>query len=60
MTIVVVSGIPGSGKTTLATALGQTMGLSVISKDVIKESLMDTLGTGDNDWVASSVGPLIA
>jgi predicted kinase len=50
MTIIVVSGIPGSGKTTLATSLGAAMGLSLISKDVIKESLMDTLGTGDNEW----------
>ena len=55
MTVIVVAGIPGSGKTTLATSLGQTMGLSVISKDVIKESLLDTLGTGDNDW-ASTLG----
>ena len=29
------------------------MGLPVISKDVIKESLMDELGTGDNDWASS-------
>ena len=26
------------------------MGLPVVSKDVIKEALMDTLGTGDNEW----------
>lgn len=29
------------------------MGISVISKDVIKESLMDTLGTGTNEWARS-------
>ena len=50
MTVIVVTGIPGSGKTTLAFALAETMGSSVISKDEIKESLMDSLGTGDNDW----------
>ena len=47
MTLIVVSGIPASGKTTLARSLGSALGLPVISKDVIKESLMDTLGTGD-------------
>jgi predicted kinase len=53
MTIIAVTGIPGSGKTTLATSLGTAMGLSVVSKDVIKESLMDTLGTGDKDWAST-------
>jgi len=53
MTIIVVSGIPGSGKTTLATSLSAAMNLSVISKDMIKESLMETLGTGDNDWAST-------
>ena len=53
MTVIVVSGIPGSGKTTLATALGEAMGLSVISKEGIKESLFDALGTGDNEWAST-------
>lgn len=53
VTIIVVAGIPGSGKTTLANALGKAMGLSVVSKDVIKESLMDSLGTGDNEWAST-------
>lgn len=29
------------------------MGMPVISKDVIKESLMDALGTGDADWATT-------
>lgn len=50
MTLIVVAGIPASGKTTLVRDLGPALGLSVVSKDVIKESLMDTLGSGDADW----------
>jgi len=52
VTVVVVSGIPGSGKTTLATRLGAESRLPVLSKHVIKESLMDTLGSGDLEWVS--------
>ncbi|HKY13590.1 MAG TPA: AAA family ATPase [Microthrixaceae bacterium] len=50
VTIVVISGIPGSGKTTLARAVAQEMTLPMISKDTIKEALMDGLGTGDLEW----------
>ena len=46
----VVAGIPGSGKTTLARALAPELGLPLISKDDIKEALYDVLGTGDLGW----------
>jgi predicted kinase len=48
--VVVVTGIPASGKTTLATALGARLGWPLISKDVVKEALFDALGTGDLQW----------
>jgi predicted kinase len=40
---VVVTGSPGSGKTTVAAVVGRALRFPVISKDVIKEALLDTL-----------------
>jgi len=48
--VVVVTGIPASGKSTLATALSMRLGWPLISKDVVKEALFDALGTGDLEW----------
>jgi cytidylate kinase len=44
---VVVSGVPGSGKTTLARQLSPTLGLPVIDKDDILEKLFQAGGVGD-------------
>jgi adenylate kinase family enzyme len=46
---VIVNGPPGSGKTTLATALSAHLGLPLISKDTIKEALMTVLPVEDVD-----------
>ncbi len=50
--IVVVSGSPGAGKTTLARRLASLLGMSLIAKDDIKESIWDALGPpeGDLGW----------
>ena len=48
--LVVVTGAPGVGKTTLARALAAELQLPLLAKDDVKETLFDTLGTGDRDW----------
>lgn len=45
---VLVGGWPGSGKTTLARALAPHLGLAYLSKDEVKEALMDALGAPDS------------
>jgi predicted kinase len=45
--VIVVAGLPGSGKTTLARGLARELHVPLLSKDVIKEALFDAFGTGD-------------
>ncbi len=50
--VVVVSGAPGAGKTTLAAGLAAGLGLPMIAKDAIKEAIWDAMGPpeGDLEW----------
>jgi predicted kinase len=48
--LVIIGGAPASGKTTLGRRLAAEFRLPYIGKDDIKETLYDTLGTGDRDW----------
>lgn len=48
--LVVVTGPPASGKTTIAEALARKLSLPLVTKDAIKELLFESLGTGDRDW----------
>ena len=45
-----VSGLPGSGKTTLAKKLSPLLSLPVIDKDDVLERLFETRGVGDSSW----------
>jgi len=47
--LLVVTGMPSSGKTTVAEGLSRLLRLPLIAKDEIKESLYESLGTYDLD-----------
>lgn len=51
--ILLVSGAPGAGKSTLAGPLAAALGLPLFSKDLLKESLMDSLGGPHGDLAFS-------
>jgi predicted kinase len=48
--IVLVTGPPAGGKTTMARRLATDLQLPLIEKDMLKEVLFDTLGVGDVAW----------
>lgn len=46
--LLLVNGLPASGKTTLARQLSAELGAPLLSKDVVKETLFDCLGAKDS------------
>ncbi len=48
--LVIVSGLPGVGKSRVAARLSSHYRLPLVAKDTIKETLFDTLGTGEPRW----------
>lgn len=48
--IVIVHGLPATGKTTLAESLAASLDLPLLSRDGVKVVLLDALGWGDRDW----------
>lgn len=49
-TLILITGHPATGKTTLARRLAHSLNLPAFCKDDGKEILFDTLGTGERDW----------
>jgi predicted kinase len=49
-TIIIVTGRPAAGKSTLARWLSQELKLPLVSKDTIREELFDRLGWEDRKW----------
>jgi predicted kinase len=48
--VVIVTGPPGSGKTTLGRELTRRLSLPFLTKDLFKEVLFDELGWSDREW----------
>lgn len=48
--MVIITGAPDTGKTTLSKNLTKKLNLPVINKDEIKDLLFDDLGIKDNEW----------
>jgi predicted kinase len=48
--VVIVTGPPASGKTTLGARLAAELGWPFVSRDALKELLFDQLGWSDRDW----------
>jgi predicted kinase len=48
--LIIITGPPASGKTTLGKMLARELGLPFFSKDGIKEALFESLGWSDREW----------
>lgn len=48
--LIIINGLPGSGKTTLAQKLSKHYSTPLFTKDIFKEVMFDTLGYSDREW----------
>jgi predicted kinase len=48
--VIIVTGPPATGKTTIGTQIAEALHLPFLNKDGIKELLFDTLGWSDVEW----------
>lgn len=48
--LIIVTGRPAAGKSTLAAKLSQALNIPFVSKDAIREALFDRLGWSDRPW----------
>lgn len=48
--MIIVTGAPGTGKTTLSRKLSERYSIPLVAKDEIKELLFDSIGLGDQQW----------
>jgi glucokinase len=48
--VLLVNGVPASGKSTVARAIAETEGWPLLTLDSVKEALFAHLGTGDRDY----------
>src|SRR6188472_2514946 len=48
--VVIITGLPGTGKTAFGRFLSRELSMPYLSKDGIKEILFDTLGYSDREW----------
>ena len=57
--LVFVNGLPGSGKTTLATGLAPVLGTPLISKDAIKEAVAEVVPAAAGHVLGMSAGEMM-
>ena len=48
--VLIITGPPASGKSTLGRQLAHRLGVALLSKDLFKEVLFDELGWSDREW----------